>query len=136
MAGTWKGEGERVQSISGRHIRIQTHTVATMQGDKLLSHNEITETDPTTQQSKTYGRDYWIRPNASRPGAYDFGVQADVTSQGRFDGGILEVEQNLGGDPAYVVRSRTQFDAQGSTYEETDWSGDRQLSRTRIRYSR
>lgn len=136
MAGTWVGAGERVQTTSGRHIRIEAHTVATQQGEKLFSHNEVTETDLTTQQSKTYSRDYWVRPSAGQAGAYDFGAEENVTSQGYFDGGILEVEQNFGGTPPYVVHSRTQFDDQGSLYEENVWSGDRALSKTQIRYHR
>ena len=137
MLGTWVGEGERVQNVSGHHIRIQTHTAATMQGDKLFSHNEITETDQSAQ-TKTYVRDYWVRPNSAQAGLYDFGADDKVTSQGHFDGGILEVEQTLGGAGAnaFVIRSRTQFDAQGSLYEEHTWYGNRELSQSRIRYHR
>lgn len=133
MQGSWAGEGERVQSISGHRIQIQARTVATEQGDRLNSHNVITETDQDGQ-SKSYVRDYWIRPNPGLAGDYDFGVEDKVTSQGHFDGAILVVEQNLGGNPAYVIRSKTQFTDTGSLYEETDWYGERQLSQTRIRY--
>ncbi len=137
MQGAWSGEGERVQTASGHTTRIETHTVATLQGDKLLSHNEITETDMSAQ-SRTYERDYWVRADAAHAGFYELGVDDKVTSQGRFDGGILEVEQKLGGDGdgELVIRSRTQFDAQGSLYEEHLWYGERELSRTRIRYHR
>lgn len=129
MAGTWVGEGERIQAISGRHIQILEHTTAILQDGKLDSRNQVSETDMSTQQARTYERDYWVRPNPGQAGAYDFGAGANVTSQGHFEGGILEVEQNLGGNPAYLVRSRTQFDAQGSLYEETDWSGTVSLAR-------
>ena len=135
MVGVWSGEGERVQLVSGHHIRIQTHTAATQQGDQVFSHNEITETDASAQV-KIYVRDYWIRPSPGQAGAYELGADQQVTSRGHFDGGVFEVEQNLGGTPAYVIRSRTQFDAQGSLYEENDWYGDRELSQTRIRYHR
>ena len=136
MVGTWLGEGERIQSISGNHTRIETRTEATFRGNELLSHNEVTETD-ASGQAKTYSRDYWIRPDPAQGGLYDFGIPSSddqVTSQGHFGDDGLEVEQDLGGSPAYLVRSHTQFDAQGSFYEETTWSGSRQLSQTRIRY--
>ena len=135
MAGIWSGEGERVQSVSGRHFRIQTHTVTSAQGEKLLSHNEITETD-SDAQIKAYVRDYWIRPNPGQSGDYDLGVEDQVTSQRHYDGDVLAVEQSFGGSPPFVIHSRTQFDDLGSLYEESVLYGDHSISQTRIRYHR
>lgn len=135
MQGSWTGEGERVQTVSGHRVRIEAHVVATLQGDRLFSHNEITETEQDGQ-AKSYARDYWIRPSQDQAGSYDFGVEDKVTSQGRFDGHILEVEQNVGGSPAFVIRSETQFTDSGSLYQETAWYGERELSQTLIRYHR
>lgn len=134
MSGNWSGIGERVQLISGRRIRIEARATANQQDQRLVSHNEIIETSESGL-ARHYVRNYWIRP-AAASGGFELGQNEQVTSQGRFDGGILEVEQILGGTPALVIRSRTQFDNRESLYQETTWHGDQELSRTIIRYVR
>jgi hypothetical protein len=130
MEGTWIGHGERVQLISGEHVRIESKTQAAIVGGRLESRNEITET-PDHGAPRTYARDYWILPDATQAGAYVFGVQDTATSRGHLRENILELEQNMGD---YVIRSRTRFDGQGSDYEEALWHGERQLTRTQIHY--
>ena len=49
---------------------------------------------------------------------------------------MLEVTQTLGGNPPYVIRSHTQFNAQESIYQETVWLGEQELAQTEIRYRR
>lgn len=135
MQGEWTAAGERIQYPSGRAFQIRSTTHAEVQGERLVSRNEITETalDGTI---KSYRRDYWVRPDPDLPGGYFLGVGDQVTSRGRFEAGMMElqVEQNLGGEPPLVVRSRTRFEAAASQYEESAWHGNRQLSQTRLRY--
>jgi hypothetical protein len=152
MTGEWDGEGERIQLVSGRRIAIHTATVARVEGDRLVSSNEITETasgttSGTAQEAsgggailKQYRREYWMRRSPTTAEAdsisYELGTAETVTSRGRFDGSTLEVEQNLGGAPAYVIRSSTTFADDLTSYLETVWHGDEQLAETRIEYRR
>jgi hypothetical protein len=134
MVGTWIGKGECIQHNSGRRIRIEARAISTLQGPRLISHNEITET-PESGPSKSYVRDYWIQPTTV-PGGFELGQNNLVTSQGRFEDGTLEVEQTFGGASGLVIRSRTQFNNHESVYLETTWHGERELARTSIRYVR
>ena len=148
MVGKWRGEGIRVQVYSQRKTWIRAQTEALIVGEKLVSRNEITETavnerNESVGPSRTYVRTYWIRPaglasESTVNEAYEFGMgegaDEKITSQGTFQGGILEVNQNFGGDPPYIVRSLTGFKDGVSTYTEKVWHGDAQLTDTRIEY--
>jgi hypothetical protein len=119
MAGTWVGEGERVLVVSGKRVRIEARVEAAEEADnRLASHNEITETSESGQV-KRYVRDYWVQPSIQGHRHYEFGRNDQVTSQGRFEDGILEVRQELGD---WVILSRTQFTSQESIYQETVWN--------------
>lgn len=135
MVGIWAGQGERVQLMSGRRVRIEARAVAVIQGARLVSHNEISEF-PESGPARHYFRDYWIQSSPSETGGFELGQNNQVTSQGRYVDGILYVEQELGGIPTYVIRSRTKFDVQESLYQETVWHGEQELARTSIRYRR
>ena len=133
MQGSWNAQGQRTQSISGRKTRIEARVHASVKGDTLYSHSELTETPADAGGSpRTYVRDYWIRATAN--GAYEFGIEEKVTAVGHFDGSTLTVEQNLGGESGYIIRSQTRFNATGSEYDEVFWSGTRQLAQTHLRY--
>jgi hypothetical protein len=131
MAGTWAGTGERIELASGHRTTIASATTSTLDGDRLDSHNEITETD-SPGAPRRYVRDYWIRPDGAA--GYALGAGDTVSSHGRLnEAGTFDVEQDLGG---LIVKSSTEFDAQGSLYSESVWSGDHELSRATIRYVR
>ena len=135
MQGNWLASGQRTQLISGRKTGILAHAQTRIDGDRLYSHSEITETPEDARTTPhTYVRDYWIR--AAAGDRYELGVGAKVTSVGNFTGDTLSVEQRLGGTPAYVIRSSTRFDESGSSYDEVFWSGARALAKTSIRYER
>ncbi|MBI3556764.1 MAG: hypothetical protein HY074_10915 [Deltaproteobacteria bacterium] len=131
MAGRWLGTGERTQAISGRKTRIDAQVQARVQDSTLYSHSEITET-AVSGAARSYVREYWIRKGVS--GSYEFGVGNKVTSVGTFDGTTLSVEQTLGREPGYIIRSRTVFDEQGSQYDESFCNGQKELARTHIEY--
>ncbi len=133
MQGSWVAEGSRTQLTSGRKTHIGVRLQAHVQDNTLYSHSEITETSELPGATpKTYSRDYWIRLAAD--GSYSLGVGGKLTAVGHFDGSVLRVEQNFGGEAAYVIRSQTRFDDQGSQYDEVFSSGLRKLAETHLRY--
>jgi hypothetical protein len=137
MSGEWIGEGERVQAVSGRHIRIHAVVSSVLRDNagalRLDSHNQITET-AENGVTRSYVRDYWIQPDAAHPGAYELGQGDQVGSRGSLVDGVFEVIQTLGGEPPYVVRSRTRLTDEGSEYTESVLQGERELSHSTVRY--
>lgn len=147
MRGSWKAEGLRTQSVSGRKTRLLAAADSEVRGDKLVSRNVITEIpldehgQPGTP-TKTYRREYWIRAAVGHEavGEYELGIGEGaneiVTSRGHFDGNTFSVEQNLGGEPPYRIESVTVFRGETSEYQETGWYGTKALHRSRMDYSR
>ncbi|MGK5082282.1 hypothetical protein WDW37_03175 [Bdellovibrionota bacterium FG-1] len=136
MEGEWVGQGIRTQKISGRSVQIETKTRAYRDGDRLVSHNELVEIKPGSVPT-TYQRTYWIRPVLNENGetSYELGDQGSV-SHGQWLNDRFEVQQELGGDPPYVIRSSTQFAPESSYYHETLWAGARLLAETSIEFHR
>jgi hypothetical protein len=140
MQGEWFGEGERTQTISGRKVRLEAEVTSAVEGDRLVSRNQLREVPESPDEPKRhYVRVYWIAraSGAEYELGYGTGNDSRVSAQGRLDGNVFEVEQNIGGEPAFIVISRTEFLQDGITdYVETGWNGQTQVSETRIRYRR
>ena len=153
MAGQWVGQGERVLSGTHRTVRLEARLDALLREDqqRLNSRSWIRElalegpgSDPT--EPKESVRLSWLQPkdpNADAlPRLYNvgFGTGDAVdrpSAQGTFDGYALEVRQEMGGNPSYLVISTTRFLSENETdFVERAFHGTEELAVTRIRYRR
>jgi hypothetical protein len=162
MQGTWEGHGLRIQTVSSHRVRLDVETEAHLDANaKLQSRNRFVETRVDDKgnnvgPAKSYERSYWLRSTVCPAGpitpagmfCYELGYgEGDleiITSQGRFDGRMLEVTQEIsrqdGAALPLIVRSRTDFStavSEGVTdYVDTVWHGQRKLTESHIFYRR
>ncbi len=137
MVGQWHGEGEK-KAANGQIVRVETEVFATVENEVLISVNDFKEFTSETNV-KQYRRIYWMR--ATGDGQYELGYGQDprsgAASYGKLDGNVFSSIQDLGGNPALIVESRTEFLPMDETvYTETVSHGPSKISERTIRYRR
>lgn len=134
MTGHWRGHGTRTMMTSGRRIQIETDVQSLIQGDRLVSRNQIRETAGDSS-SKTYVKAYWLQNTGDGQGHYRLGSGNSATSTGYYEGSVFYVTQVFGGEPPLKVESSTEFQETSSIHRERLLQGDRVLTETRIQYT-
>ena len=142
MVGDWTGEGERFFPQESRHTHFMAKVSTLVEGDLLISQNEITETQVPTGPARTYSRVYWIRKKAGTPELlYELGYGSTVTDsiagEGKLEGNRFKMNQNMGGNPPLMFESQTEFVSENeSLYVDTLQQGGGKLSSSHIKYLR
>lgn len=144
MEGEWIGEGERLFPIADKRTRLETKTKSWVQGEFLVSRNQVKEIPLTGQdpEPREYVRLYWIRAKKDGAGQYELGAgtgdPARPRAHGKLEALVFKVSEVLGGEPPFKVESTTTFqeDGSGSEYIEYGTHGESLISDTQIRYQR